>query len=285
LGDDSLSPSRSIREAGVRISVLVSLAAGLFLAGSLPAASQRVWDDCKGADRDRRIAGCTDIIEGAGTTKMNRSAAYNNRGLAYRDKGDFDRAIADYNEAIGLDGKYASAYYNRGEAYRAKGDLDRAAYDYSEAMRLDPKDADPLIARGTVYRVKGDSNRAIADYNEAIRLDPKNDSAYFNRGLAHLYSGSLALALTDISRAGELDQKDAYKALWIDIVGQRSHVPSRLAQAIGQIDMTAWPAPVIRMFLGQMTPAAVLAAADDPTPKKKADQVCEANFYSGELAL
>ena len=58
-----------------------------------------------------------------------------------------------------------------------------------------------------------------------------------------------------------------------------------LSQAISTIDMTKWPAPVIRMFLGQMTPAAVLAAADDPDATKKKGQVCEANFYSGELAL
>ena len=58
-----------------------------------------------------------------------------------------------------------------------------------------------------------------------------------------------------------------------------------MAQASAQVDMTAWPAPVIRMFMGQMTPAATLAAADDPDPNKKKGQVCEANFYSGELAL
>jgi lipoprotein NlpI len=49
--------------------------------------------------------------------------------------------------------------------------------------------------------------------------------------------------------------------------------------------MTNWPAPVIRMFLGQLTPAAALAAADDPDAKKKKGQVCEADFYSGEVAL
>jgi lipoprotein NlpI len=49
--------------------------------------------------------------------------------------------------------------------------------------------------------------------------------------------------------------------------------------------MTKWPAPVIRLFLGQLTPEAVLAAADNPNPVTKANQVCEANFYSGELAL
>ena len=49
--------------------------------------------------------------------------------------------------------------------------------------------------------------------------------------------------------------------------------------------MTAWPAPVVKLFLNQMTPAAVLAAADDPDPVKKAGQICEANFYGGEFAL
>ena len=49
--------------------------------------------------------------------------------------------------------------------------------------------------------------------------------------------------------------------------------------------MTKWPAPAVRLFLGQLTPEAVLAAADDPDPKTKNGQVCEANFYTGELAL
>ena len=57
----------------------------------------------------------------------------------YGDKGDYDRAIADYDEAIRLDPRYAVAYYNRGVAYCDKGDYDRAIADYNEAIRLDPK--------------------------------------------------------------------------------------------------------------------------------------------------
>jgi lipoprotein NlpI len=68
-------------------------------------------------------------------------------------------------------------------------------------------------------------------------------------------------------------------------VNQRSNHSSGLAQATGQLDMKKWPAPLIRLFLGQSTQEAVLAAADDPDAHKKQGQVCEANFYSGELAL
>jgi len=42
---------------------------------------------------------------------------------------------------------------------------------------------------------------------------------------------------------------------------------------------------VIRLFLGQLTPEAVLAAADNPDPETKKGQVCEANVYTGELDL
>jgi lipoprotein NlpI len=49
--------------------------------------------------------------------------------------------------------------------------------------------------------------------------------------------------------------------------------------------MTAWPAPVIRVFLGQLAPDELLAAADDPNPYKKRGQLCEANFFSGEWSL
>jgi lipoprotein NlpI len=42
---------------------------------------------------------------------------------------------------------------------------------------------------------------------------------------------------------------------------------------------------IVRMLLGQLTPAAVLAAAEDPDAEIKSEKVCEANFYGGELTL
>jgi lipoprotein NlpI len=49
--------------------------------------------------------------------------------------------------------------------------------------------------------------------------------------------------------------------------------------------MAAWPAPVVRLFLGQITSAAALDAAKNSDAKTENGQVCEVNFYSGELAL
>lgn len=139
--------------------------------------------------------------------------------------------------------------------------------------------------RGNAYGAKGDQDRAIADYTEAIRLDPKDDRSYALRGRLYLYRGKFSNALADFNQASELDPQDAYNALWLDITGHRNALPSRLPQAISKLDMTKWPAPVVRMYLGQLTPDAVLAAADNPDVNKKRGQVCEANFFSGEMEL
>ena len=166
-----------------------------------------------------------------------------------------------------------------------KGDLDRAIADYTEAIRLDPKYGYAYSTAAPRTGAKGDLDRAIADYSEVIRLNPKYAAVLLNRGIAFHDSGSLPKALADLNQASELNPTFAYTALWLDIVGKRSNLPSRLPQGVAQLDMAHWPAPVIRLYLGQMTPAAVLAAADDPDPDTKRSQICEAHFYSGELAL
>jgi len=62
--------------------------------------------------------------------------AYNNRGNLWQEKGDYDRAIADYQTALGLEsGTRAEIYNNRGNAFaRGKQDWERAIADYDRAV-------------------------------------------------------------------------------------------------------------------------------------------------------
>jgi lipoprotein NlpI len=101
---------------------------------------------------------------------------------------------------------------------------------------------------------------------------------------ANIYAGRLPAALVDLTQASEVNPKDAYAALFLKLINKRSGLPSCLADNAKQLDMTVWPAPIVRLYLGQFTPEAVLAAAEDKDPEKKRGQVCEANFYTGELA-
>jgi tetratricopeptide (TPR) repeat protein len=67
--------------------------------------------------------------------------AYNNRGTAWSAKQEYEKALADFGEAIRLDPKFARAYCNRGVAYSNKGNYDKAIGDFTEVIRLDPKSA------------------------------------------------------------------------------------------------------------------------------------------------
>jgi len=265
-----------------RHGALAGIAITLMVAGFASSAAADDFATCEKSSGDEAIAACTNAIR---YTRHGLAVLYNNRGVDWGAKDDNDRAIADYNEAIRLDPTYANMYNNRGNAWGAKGDYDRAIADFNEAIRLDPTFAIAYRNRGMTWRDKGDNDRAIADFNEAVRVDPKYADAYQSRGIIYLYSGALPKALADLNQATELDPKDAFAALWLDIASKRSHVASRLSQAIAQIDMTKWPAPVIRLFVGELSPVALMAAADAPDAAKKRGQVCEANFYTGELAL
>jgi lipoprotein NlpI len=215
----------------------------------------------------------------------NVGAAYVDRAAAYVMKDDFERAFADYARAFALNPKDVHAYLGRGSAQRAIGDIDSAIADYDQAIQISPTYKPSYFQRGNAYAAKGDFGHAIADYDEGIRLDPKDARAHRTRGLANLRAGSLSKSLTDLDQSQSLDPKDAYAALWREIVARRSNVPSLLAEKTAQLDMNKWPAPVVRMFLGEITPESVLAAAEDPDPRVQKGQVCEANLYAGELAL
>jgi tetratricopeptide (TPR) repeat protein len=134
--------------------------------------------------------------------------AYYDRGLAYYDKKDYDRAIAEYTQAIKLDPNYATAYTNRGCVYGGKGDYDRAIADFTQAIKLDPNDAHAYTNRGIVYYYKKDYDRAITEYTQAIRLDPNDAIAYTNRGIAYYNKRDYDRAIAEFTQAIRLDPND-----------------------------------------------------------------------------
>src|SRR5580658_4163119 len=114
---------------------------GAMLAAPTHAELSRPWTWCVNKEKappDLQINGCTTVIQSGTETQKNLSIAFNNRGNAYRTKEDNDRAIADYNESIRLNPKYAYPYNGRGNVWRDRGDNDRAIADYNTAIKLDP---------------------------------------------------------------------------------------------------------------------------------------------------
>ena len=74
--------------------------------------------------------------------------------------------------------KYAAGYVNRGNGYARKKQYDRAIADFSQAIKLNPELWQYFYNRGKVYSEKRDYDRAITDFTQSIKLNPKLRRVY-----------------------------------------------------------------------------------------------------------
>ena len=138
-----------------------------------------------------------------------RAEKFVESGKKHYDEGDYDRAIADYDQAIRLNPQGATAHKGRALVCLLKGECDRAIADYDQAIRLSPQDAGAYFCRGLVYGRMGERDRAIADYGQAIRLNPQFAAAYSDRGFAYQCNGEHDRAIADFDQAIRFDPRDA----------------------------------------------------------------------------
>ena len=95
---------------------------------------------------------------------------HSNAGVALHEAGRYERAIAEYDEAIRSDPALALAYHNRRVAYATLGEFERAIEDYDESIRLDPQRAEAFRGRAFAHHALGHQERADGDDQEATRL-------------------------------------------------------------------------------------------------------------------
>jgi len=239
------------------------------------------------ADPDVALVHCTRAIESGKLSGGALSITLNNRANAYQNKRDYDRAIQDYNEAIRIDPDSALTRNNRGSAYQHKGDYERALQDYDQAIRLDAGSAQAFNNRGRAHHFKESYAQAIRDYGEAIELDADYALAYFNRGLARYDQGLYIGAVPDFVRAYHLDPDNPYRAIGLFLAKARAGDTDRegLVSQARVFNLSRWPGPVIALFVGQLTPDALLEAARNPDAVVQREQQCEAYFYAGQELL
>lgn len=150
-----------------------------------------------GPTREVMMANCTAIIQSVKIADEIRAEALMTRGILYMNKSDYDRAHADFQNAVPLHPRSARALYWRARGYGLKDDYARAIAGYDEAIRLDPDRQEAWFYRGLAYRKKDDFGRAIADWTEAIRLNPKYSRAIYIRGQAYEATGDYDRAIAD----------------------------------------------------------------------------------------
>jgi tetratricopeptide (TPR) repeat protein len=182
-------------------------------------------------DFDRAVADYTQAI----TMDPTESDYFNSRAAIHEHKKDMTRAMADYDQAIKLNPKSAYAYNNRGASFQRKGDFARASSDYGEVVRLQPENPDAWAARCWVRAAGGrEVQQALSDCNQSLKLKADAPDVLDTRGFAHLRLGKMDEAIKDYDAALKLDPKLAGALYGRGVAKMRKN-----DKAGGGADMTA----------------------------------------------
>jgi tetratricopeptide (TPR) repeat protein len=106
-------------------------------------------ESCFQQQGEAAIAACTQAIGSGRFSGGELAGIYDNRAIELRESGEFDRAIADYSEALRIDDALTGAYTGRGLAYEGKAELEKAKADYRRALTLQATYNDAAWAQDT----------------------------------------------------------------------------------------------------------------------------------------
>jgi lipoprotein NlpI len=271
-------------------SLLLAALLALPAAGSARAAA---LDDARAgvaAQRQNRFDEAIRLYDKAlaegGLPSNDEIVVYLNRATAYYRLGRFDQAIADYTTVIKRQPS-AQAYDDRGNAYRLSGRYAEAIADLSEAIRRDPGLAVAYDNRANAYVHAQRFAAALADYDKAIAHNGAIADFHSDRGYVRYDVQRFADAAQDLQQSLALDPLQPYAVLWLHLARARLGIDDReeLAANAARLDPRGWPAPLVRLFLGDAVPSAVEAAAAEGDPLAQRQQHCESDFYLGEWTL
>jgi tetratricopeptide (TPR) repeat protein len=239
-------------EGSMRRALMFSIAMLALIGGVAPSAADDQALCFRGGAGEQNIAACSRLISSNTLAANDLSNAYLRRGFLHGRRGerdDFDRTIADCNEALRVQPSNFHPLYIRAAVYIRRGDPDRALPDLSEAMRVAPQNSGVRNVFGSYYFAKGDDARALSELNEAIRISSGNAFAYRNRGLVYERMGELDKALADfrVALRGDFARTE--------LLGRES------AQGIERVEkrLAALRAPAVQP--APSTPSPVLPAA------------------------
>jgi tetratricopeptide (TPR) repeat protein len=177
-----------MKRAGMILAALWLTAAAASAAGADNSAA-----DCLSDDNERRIAGCSIIIENPATPPLDRSNALAIRGLALSIKGLLDRAIDDYNASLAINPNSPSALNNRAWAYFRSGRGTEGLPDVERSLLLNPESEHSWDTRAHIRQLMGNAEGALRDYEMAIHLGGERMVKLYQCGLAErgLYRGQM----------------------------------------------------------------------------------------------
>ncbi len=120
---------------------------------------------------------CTAALAGEPLSERDRAATLINRGILQLRTGGFERAMADFDQAIAAQPALAEGHINRGAALLRREDYAGAITAISAGLERQPVNpAQAYYNRGVAYEETGNVRAAYEDYRRAAELAPTWDA-------------------------------------------------------------------------------------------------------------
>ncbi|MDE3088061.1 MAG: tetratricopeptide repeat protein [Chloroflexota bacterium] len=149
------------------------------------------------------------------STDLRRAAEEHfTRGNAFDENGHTERAIAEWQEAIGLDPEHVGAHYNLGIAYADEGETDLAINELREVTRLEPFDTDARRELAQIYLEADRPDDAINQLRHILNIAPGEGETAHQLAEIYLARGSIDQAAGALE-AGAMADEDA--DLWFRV--------------------------------------------------------------------
>jgi tetratricopeptide (TPR) repeat protein len=186
------------------------------------------------------------------------------RGNAYLAEGRPVEALADYESALRWKPNLPEVKALKAEALAMMGQYEGALEWFDAAVAARPRDAEILGGRAITRLVLGKQEDADADWHRQFDLLPAQRASA--RACVALRLAAYAKALPELERALEKEPADPYWQLYRLTAMKRLGRPQ---EAIGKAAAETWPAPLLDLYAGRISPEEVLKQAD--TAERRAE--------------
>lgn len=228
---------------------------------------------------------CTEGLTRERLSPRQRTTLFILRGIAFNQRGNYDDAIADETngiQAANTDRTRALGYIFRAIAHFRKKEDTAALFDLDQAVALNSYDVYAYLWRGYVHGFSGDEKSALTDLDTVEEKSRDPSYASQARGTLFMAEGKFSDAAASFERAVRYRHTNAEYVLYLHLANLNAGIDDKeeFANNASHADLTEWPGPLVKMFLGEIDPADASAAVNEGKYQyyEPMNRICDAVF-------
>jgi len=131
---------------------------------------------------------------------------YHSRAIFYLSDRQFDKALADINQAIRIDSLKSVYFVTLSDIYLLMGQPQNSRDVLLRTIRINPDDADARLKLAKLYLIMKDYSHCYEMVRQVLLIDNNLASAYFTRAIGLLEQGDTNRAVADLMQAVDKNQ-------------------------------------------------------------------------------